>query len=174
MSKVADETEKAADTLDLEQLAPVIRDVKRLAIEYRRLTGGRPLGITGEVAEYEAARLLRLELAAVRQSGFDATSDGTRFQIKGRCILEDAKPGQRLGGIKLEKEWDAVLLVMVASADQIRLVQVALLDQDVGDLHAVGGPPSLLPDTRQERQIYPTKTTISIHWEKRVFLAISN
>ncbi|MBZ0291590.1 MAG: hypothetical protein K8L99_03390 [Anaerolineae bacterium] len=102
-------------SVDLQHLVPIIAEAKRLAIEYRRITG-RPLGVTGEIAEYEAARLLNLRLAPVRQSGYDAIrDDGTRLQIKARCILDDAKPGQRVGGIKLEKEWDAVLLVLLDS-----------------------------------------------------------
>lgn len=40
--------------------------------EYRRLTG-KPLDITGEVAEYEAARVLGVELTPARQAGYDAT-----------------------------------------------------------------------------------------------------
>ena len=44
---------------------------KIIAKEYYRLTG-RPLGITGEVAECEAARLLGITLAVVRQTGYDA------------------------------------------------------------------------------------------------------
>lgn len=39
----------------------VIREVKPLAREYYRLTG-RPLGVTAEIAEQEAARILKLEL----------------------------------------------------------------------------------------------------------------
>jgi hypothetical protein len=100
-------------TIDPRELARIIAQAKKLAIQNRQLTG-RPLGITGEVAEYEAARLLNLRLAAVRQVGFDAIrKDGTKLQIKGRCILDKTKSGQRLGSIKLEKEWDAVLLVIL-------------------------------------------------------------
>jgi hypothetical protein len=99
--------------IDLQQLSRLIAEAKRLAIQYRNLTG-RPLGITGEVAEYEAARLLGLRLADVRQKGFDAiAADGRKLQIKGRCVLETSKRGQRLGGIKLDCEWDAVLLVLL-------------------------------------------------------------
>ncbi len=47
----------------------VLRAAKLLA-QYRTLTG-KPLGITGEVAEYEAARILGVELAAARQAGYD-------------------------------------------------------------------------------------------------------
>ncbi|MHB0970790.1 MAG: DUF6998 domain-containing protein [Thermoanaerobaculia bacterium] len=94
----------------------ILRDAKRLAQEYRDLTG-KPLGITGEVAEYEAARVSGVELTPARQAGYDAVErmNGVerRLQIKGRCILNGAKPGQRLGSIDIEKEWDAVLMVLL-------------------------------------------------------------
>lgn len=93
-----------------------LRDAKVLAQRYRALTG-KPLGITGEVAEYEAARILGLELTSARQAGYDATEqrDGAtrRLQIKGRCLLPGCKPGQRLGSIDITKEWDSVLLVLL-------------------------------------------------------------
>lgn len=101
-----------------QDLAQLISTAKALAKRYYELTG-RPLGVTGEVAEYEAARLLGLRLADVRQSGFDAFRgegpDACRLQVKSRCILDSSKRGQRLGTIKLEKEWDAVLLVVLDS-----------------------------------------------------------
>ena len=103
-------------TSDEDRVFDLLGEAKRLAQEYRRLTG-KPLGITGEVAEYEAARLLRVELAPARQSGYDALErrDGTlrKLQIKGRCLLDDAKPGQRLGSIRTQHEWDAVLMVLL-------------------------------------------------------------
>ena len=43
---------------------------KSLAQEHRRLTG-KPLSITGEVAEYEAARLLRVELTPARRASVE-------------------------------------------------------------------------------------------------------
>lgn len=71
----------------------------------------------GEVAEYEAARLLGVELSPPRQAGYDAIREEQggpkRLQIKGRYIAADSKPGQRVGGIKLDREWDAVLLVLL-------------------------------------------------------------
>jgi len=94
----------------------VLRDVKLLAREYYDLTG-RPLGVTAEVAEYEAARLLGVKLSPVRQSGYDATRatrGGEQYlQIKGRCVLPGSKSGQRVGAIALDKRWDAVLLVLL-------------------------------------------------------------
>lgn len=101
--------------LDLDEVSSIIRRAKVLARRYRNATG-RPLGITGEVAEYEAARLLGLELAIVRQSGYDATrlSKGRvqYLQIKGRCVLSP-NPGQRIGKIDLRKKWDSVILVLL-------------------------------------------------------------
>ena len=49
----------------------ILRQAKRLAQNYHSLTG-KPLGITGEVAEYEAARILKVELTPARTAGFDA------------------------------------------------------------------------------------------------------
>lgn len=102
-------------SLNLGEVGKLIASAKKLAKSYRALTG-RPIGITGEIAEYEAARLLGLELAAVRQSGYDASrrrgSSVDRLQVKGRCIL-GSNPGQRLGRIDLTKEWDGVLLVLL-------------------------------------------------------------
>lgn len=98
------------------RLLKLLADVKVLAREYYELTG-RPLGVTAEVAEYEAARLLDVELSPVRQPGYDAvrtTPEGEqRLQIKGRCILPGSKPGQRVGSIDLSKPWDTVLLVLL-------------------------------------------------------------
>lgn len=87
---------------------------KQLARDYKRATG-RPLGITGEVAEYEAIRLMQLDVCEVRQAGFDATCSHRayqRVQIKGRSLLEGSTTG-RLGKIDIGKEWDSVMLVML-------------------------------------------------------------
>lgn len=99
-----------------DEIGMLLAEAKRLAKRYRALTG-KPLGITGEVAEYEAARLLGLELTPARQAGFDATEPvgrtARRLQIKGRCLPCNAKRGQRVGTIDLTKAWDAVLLVLL-------------------------------------------------------------
>lgn len=96
------------------RILEILSAAKKLAQEYRELTG-KPLGVTGEVAEYEAARLLGVELTLARQAGYDAIrrDDGRRFQIKGRCMLPGCKPGQRLGSIDIDKEFDAVLMVLL-------------------------------------------------------------
>ncbi len=97
------------------RLRELLGEVKLLAREYYLLTG-RPLGVTGEVAEYEAARILGVTLAVVRQEGYDAvrkTHGGDHLlQIKGRCV-PGCGESQRIGAINLEREWDAVLLVLL-------------------------------------------------------------
>ena len=89
---------------------------KKLATRYRDLTG-KPLAITGEVAEYEAARVLGISLTPPRQAGYDATEvrngETIRLQIKGRCVIDGSKTGQRMGSIDVAKEFDAVLLVLL-------------------------------------------------------------
>ncbi len=107
------------------ELIAILREAKRLAQKYRLITG-KPLGITGEVAEYEAARLLGLELTAARQAGYDAIErvNGRvrRLRVKGRCMLGDSKRTRRLGSIKLDKEWDSVLLVLLdANFDAVEI-----------------------------------------------------
>ena len=98
------------------RIMDILQKAKKLAQQYRALTG-KPLGITGEVAEYEAARILGVELTPARQAGYDAIEkrNGTnwRLQIKGRCLLPNCKPGQRLGSIDVKKDWNAVLMVLL-------------------------------------------------------------
>ena len=90
----------------------VLERARRAAVDYYKLTG-RPLGITGEIGEHVAKRCLRLTLAPVRASGYDATDKrGQKIQIKTRSVPRSKKlGGQKLGLIKLEKEWEIVLLV---------------------------------------------------------------
>lgn len=99
-----------------DKILSILRKAKVLARDYYQLTG-KPLGITSEVAEYEAARILGIELTPARQAGYDGIEarNGARrlVQIKGRCIPASAGPGQRVGSIDIEKEWDSVLLVLL-------------------------------------------------------------
>lgn len=93
----------------------ILSAVRDLAVQYYDVTG-KPLGVTGEIAEYEAARLLNLELCEARQSGFDAlkvrATTITKIQIKGRRIIPKSTPG-RLSKIDLDNDWDSVMLVLL-------------------------------------------------------------
>jgi hypothetical protein len=96
----------------------ILAAVRPLAAEYYRLTG-KPLGVTGEVAEHVASELLGLDLAPPRTAGHDAlrrtTAGLERIQIKGRAYGEVGNPGQRIGTIKRGSACDKVLLVLLDS-----------------------------------------------------------
>lgn len=100
------------------KIGAVLERAKSVAVEYYKLRE-RPLGITGEIGEYEAARLLHLEIAPPRSPGFDALDPKSRrkYQIKARAF-DISRPwgGQRIGRIKLTGEWGAVLLVILDRA----------------------------------------------------------
>jgi hypothetical protein len=93
----------------------ILAAVKPLAAEYYRLTG-KPLGVTGEVAEYVAAVELGLALAPARTAGYDALRGEEKIQIKGRAYGKDAKPGQRLSRIKLGADCHTVMFVLLDNA----------------------------------------------------------
>lgn len=87
---------------DARRVREILSEAKALAAEYYGLIG-KPLGVTGEVAKFVAAEMLRLKLAPARTEGYDAirrTSVGEdRIQIKGHAYGKSAKPGQWLAAI---------------------------------------------------------------------------
>jgi hypothetical protein len=99
-----------------QRLLDLLAEAKALAKEYYDLTN-KPLGVTGEVAEFEAARLLNLELVEARQAGYDALEvvDGKEFkvQIKSRRFLPNSFPSQMVGSINTNDAWDTLLLVIL-------------------------------------------------------------
>ena len=104
---------------DTKRVKEILAAVKPLAAEYYRLTR-KPLGVTGEVAEYIAAEKLKLILVPPRTEGYDAirkTPKGEeRIQIKGRAFGDNSKASQRLGTIKHGATCDKVLLVLLDNA----------------------------------------------------------
>lgn len=93
----------------------LIAEARKLAAEYRRATGESLGGVSNEIAKHDAVKLLHLELT--KAGGYDAVGTGKRagkrIQIKGRVIFEENKPGYRIGQIKLEQEWDSIVLVIM-------------------------------------------------------------
>lgn len=102
--------------MSLYSVDKLIAEARRIAAEYRRTTG-KPLGISAEIACHDACVFLDLE-ANEDAVGYDATGlhgerKGYRYQIKGRAIFDEKKGGQRLGQIKIEQDWDKILLVLM-------------------------------------------------------------
>jgi hypothetical protein len=93
----------------------LIAQARQLAADYRR-TMGKPLpGVSNEIAEHDAIRLLGLEPAPETDAAWDAVDpeSGYRIQIKSRTIFDESKGGQRIGQLKMSQDWDAVLLVLM-------------------------------------------------------------
>lgn len=94
----------------------LIAQARKLASDYRK-TMDKPLaGISSEIAEYDAIHLLGLE-ASKGTNGYDAMGTGPRagkrVQIKGRVIGKGKAAGQRVGQLKLDQQWDIVVLVIL-------------------------------------------------------------
>jgi hypothetical protein len=94
----------------------LMSQARNLAADYRR-TVGRPLpGISNEIAEYDAISLLGLESVEDKSLGYDALDplNGDRLQIKSRTMFDETKSGNaRIGQLKMNQEWDAVVLVLM-------------------------------------------------------------
>ena len=97
----------------------LISEARRIAREYREATG-KVLPLTAEIAINDAIRLLGLEPAEKGEQGYDATMqhrDRTlKVQIKGRAVFNEKRAGYRLGQLKPEQPWDAILLVIMDKA----------------------------------------------------------
>jgi len=133
--------------IDAATLTTIIADARSVAIRYFALTG-KPLGITGEIGEYEAARLLGLTLADARACGYDAVDvSGRRLQIKARwCSRGRPRVGERVSGIDTTKPWDAALLVLLDA--EFRCIAIYEADRDA-IVMALDRPGSRAPNERR-------------------------
>ncbi len=138
------------EILSLYSVDKLMSEARRLAVEYRRTTGKPLPGVSGELANYDAARLLNLELCKDTPGGYDAIGrgerEGKRVQIKGRAIFDDKKSGQRVGQLKLEQDWDSVVLVLMDDAFEPceiyaadREAIIGALDESTGSKRAKRG-----------------------------------
>jgi hypothetical protein len=93
----------------------LIAQARQLAAEYRRTMGKTLPGISNEIAEYDVMRLLELQPDADAETGWDAVDPetGRRVQIKSRTIFDESKSGARIGQLKMNQEWDSVVLVLM-------------------------------------------------------------
>lgn len=89
-------------------------EARKLAAQYRIATG-KPLGIGTEIALHDVIRIMDLE--AAEAPGYDAIGkgvrEGKRIQIKGRTVSSHPKANERIGQIKVDQEWDTVMLVLM-------------------------------------------------------------
>ncbi|HEC18976.1 MAG TPA: hypothetical protein ENI97_06490 [Gammaproteobacteria bacterium] len=94
----------------------LMHEARKLAADYRRATG-QALGISSEIATHDVIRLMHLVPAEPGAGGYDAIGTGPRegkyIQIKGRTIFSDKKGSQRIGQIKVEQDWDSIMLILM-------------------------------------------------------------
>jgi len=119
-------------------------EARKLAAEFRKTTG-KPLGISGEIARFDAARLMELEMIdQPGPGGYDAVGKegtpraGKRIQIKGQTITGETKSGQRIGQLKVDQEWDSVMLVIMN--EEYNPIEIYEAQRDVlqGDMNKTG------------------------------------
>jgi hypothetical protein len=114
-------------------LVDLLAEARSLGARYYQATG-KPLGVTGEVAELAAAAELRLSLCAAREPGFDAwdycSTPPMRIQIKGRAVDPADRYRGRCPAIKCGDQFDAVLLVLLdrQSLDLLEIWKAAEAD----------------------------------------------
>ncbi|GIK50947.1 MAG: hypothetical protein BroJett013_36440 [Alphaproteobacteria bacterium] len=147
-----------------DRVREILGSVKTLAAEYYRLTG-KPLGVTGEVAEYVAAELLGLELAPPRTAGHDAIRRNgqtvERIEIKGRAYGDNAKPGQRIGRIKQGAACDKVLLVLL---DNGSLDPKEIWEAEYGDVSGALAAPGSKARARGALSVSAFKRLAKLVW----------
>ena len=105
---------KEAD-MDLYSLDKLMHETRLLAAKYRSTTG-TTLPVTGEIARFDVAKALNLQLIDDLTLGYDAIGqderDGLRILIKGRVIFEDSRSSPRIGQINPDGRWDNVVMVL--------------------------------------------------------------
>jgi len=141
----------------------ILDDAKKLAKEYQDYTK-KPLGISGEIAEFEAGYRLGVTLATARQSGYDAIEHcgdkPDRFiQIKGRRLLPDGRPSQRTGSIDISKKnWDSVMLVLLDENFDATQIYEADRDKVEAQLDVSKGKP------RRDLDVNKFKSIARLRW----------
>jgi len=94
----------------------LIAETRRIAKEYRLATG-KTLPVTPEIAINDAISILELSPNDENIPGYDAiyelAGESLKVQIKGRAIFNEKRQGHRIGQIKTEQEWDAIVLVIM-------------------------------------------------------------
>lgn len=102
--------------MSLYSVEKLMSEARRLAAEYRRTTG-KTLPLSGEIAVHDAVRLLGLTPSPEPGLGYEALrgagAQAERLQVKARVIFDGVKSTHRIGELKLDREWDAVLLVLL-------------------------------------------------------------
>ena len=102
--------------MSIYKLETLMEETRRLAADYRQSTG-QTLPVSGELARFDAMRLLGLTPAIGSERGVDAilemAAGPRKVQIKGRVIFDHDKKPPRIGQLNLDANWDITVLVVM-------------------------------------------------------------
>lgn len=108
-------TNSAQADMDLYSIDKLMHETRQLAARYRQTTGSI-LPVTGEIARFDAAKVLGLKLINNPSSSIDALGTGDRSDkrilIKGRTIFDNSRSTPRIGQLNTDQDWDSVVLVL--------------------------------------------------------------
>ena len=128
--------------MSIYDVSKLIAQTRRLAADYRRATG-TTLAVSSEIAKHDACEFLQLKPAGTAtEGGFDAVGahpdwQDLKIQIKGRAIFDESKSGQRIGQLKLDKSWDAVVLVLMNEEFETQEIYMAIRSEIEQELEAL-------------------------------------
>ena len=113
------------------------------------------------MGEYQAAKILGLELKPPRTKGFDATdSDGKKYEIKARCVRQSNS--QQTSKIKIDAEWDYLLLILMnPDFEPLEIHQAKFMDVK----RAICEPGSTARNKRQTLPISKVKSIGKRIWK---------
>jgi hypothetical protein len=108
-------TKLAEAEMDIYSIDKLMHETRQLAAKYHQTTG-TALPVTGEIARFDAAKALSLQLNEDASLGYDALGtgnfNGQKILVKGRVLFETSKSNPRIGQINPDQRWDHVVLVL--------------------------------------------------------------
>ncbi len=108
-------TDKDNKSIDLFSIDKLMQQARQLAARYRQTTGNT-LPVTAELARFDAAKLLGLDLNEDMTVGYDAIGkdqcQGKKYLIKGRVLFEESQSSPRIGQLNPDGHWDLIVLVL--------------------------------------------------------------
>ena len=165
-TKARSSAAELGEPVDMARVERLLKSVKKAARQYRALTG-RPLGVTGEIAEFEACRLLDLQPAVARQAGYDAVRvrgrKSQKVQVKGRVVFAGTNRSQRVGSIRLDHEWDTTVLVPMDESFE----PLAIYEAKRSAIEkALLTPGSKARNERGQMAVYQFRSIAAVAWQR--------
>ncbi len=117
--------------MDIYSIDKLMHETRQLAARYHQTTG-TALPVTGEIARFDAAKALNLQLNNDSSQSYDAIGCGAlqdqKILIKGRVLFESSKSNPRIGQINPEQDWGQAVLVLFD--DDYQAVEIYLASND--------------------------------------------